>query len=129
MSETVECKVIKILDYKNILIDYGRIDGASEKDVIRIIERGEEIIYDGRNYGTLDNIKAELSIQTIYEKFSLCRNIKRSNSLSRGLSQSIFSIYNYRPADLKVNEDQIEHIEIPDNDVINLGDLVEVIKF
>lgn len=129
MNEVTQCKVIKILDDKNILIDYGRIDGASKKDVVRVIEKGQEVEYNGEILGTLDNVKAELSIKVIYDKFSLCQNFRSVNSNVNTLANTLYKFYDEQPASLKVNEDQIENIKIPDNNVINVGDIVEIIRF
>lgn len=129
MNDIFECEVIKILDHKNILISYGRANGASSKDLVRVIEKGETIEYKGEDYGSLDNIKAELYIKEIYERFSLCQSVKKTSNIANEFSKSILSLYNYQSANLNVNENQIENIEIPDDKTISLGDTVEVIKF
>lgn len=129
MNDIFECEVIKILDHKNILISYGRANGASSKDSVRVIEKGETIEYKGEDYGSLDNIKAELYIKEIYERFSLCQSVKKTSNITNEFSKSILSLYNYQSANLNVNEEQIENIEIPDDKTISLGDTVEVIKF
>lgn len=121
-------KVIAILDKKRILIDYGRNNKASKRDFIRVIEVGPEIKYDDRVYGTLDKIKASLSIDTIYDKFSICTN----SDLENGAKKSLLGAY---PSDIKiyenlnVNEEQISGLKEPDATPISLGDTVEIIKF
>lgn len=129
MTDIVECKVIAILDKYTILIDYGRSDGASLKDLVRVVQRGPSVVYDGLEYGTLDNIKAELTIKTIYNNFSLCKNSKTSNAIMKNFSQSMLSFYDTQHEELNVNEKEIENLKAPNDKIINLGDLVEVIKF
>lgn len=129
MTDIVECKVIAILDKYTILIDYGRSDGASLKDSVRVIQRGPLVVYDGEEYGSLDNIKAELTIKTIYNNFSVCKNSKTSNAVINNFSQSFLSLYEAQHEELNVNESQIENLDVPEDKIINLGDLVEVIKF
>lgn len=129
MTDIVECKVIAILDKYTILIDYGRSDGASLKDLVRVVQKGPAVVYDGLEYGTLDNIKAELTIKTIYNNFSLCKNSKTSNVIMKNFSQSMLSFYDTQHEELNVNEKEIENLKAPNDKTINLGDLVEVIKF
>lgn len=129
MTDIVECKVIAILDKYTILIDYGRSDGASLKDLVRVVQRGPSVVYEGLEYGTLDNIKAELTIKTIYNNFSLCKNSKTSNAIMKNFSQSMLSFYDTQHEELNVNEKEIENLKAPNDKTINLGDLVEVIKF
>ena len=52
-----EFKVLEIVDNKTLLIDYGFNNRAAAGDVLRIIEKGEPVIIDGVNYGTLDMVK------------------------------------------------------------------------
>ena len=62
-------EVIKILNQFAILIDYGSKDGAVKGDKVRIFVKGKEI-YNNKNefLGTLDIIKDELEITTVYEQ-------------------------------------------------------------
>lgn len=121
-------KVIAILDNKRIAINYGRNNKASKRDVVRVIEVGPEITYEGENYGTMDTIKANLSIDTIYDKFSICTNRNIENDITKSALMSFSSsikIYE----DLNVNKEQISNLEKPDISPISLGDMVEIIKF
>nr|WP_072537040.1 hypothetical protein [Anaerococcus mediterraneensis] len=121
-------KVIAILDNKRIAINYGRNNKASKRDVVRVIEVGPEISYEGENYGTMDTIKANLSIDTIYDKFSICTNRSIENDMTRSIIGSFspkIRIYE----DLNVNKEQISNLEKPDLSPISLGDAVEIIKF
>lgn len=127
--DIIERKIIAILSKSSVIINYGREDGASKKDIIRVIERGPKVEYKGTNYGTLDNIKAELVVQTIYENFSVCINSQTTNAMSQGLPINQIPALRSYHKDLKVNEEEIKNLEIPTGDTINLGDLVEIIKF
>lgn len=71
-----EYKVIRILNQKEILINYGYRQGAYEGQEIRVIEPGEDIFYPDNNLiGNLYTIKDTLSIHSTYENFSVCRKI------------------------------------------------------
>lgn len=121
-------KVIAILDNKRIAINYGRINKASKRDVVRVIEVGPEISYEGENYGTMDTIKANLSIDTIYDKFSICTNRNTEHDITKSALSSFssnFRIYE----ELNVNKEQIANLKKPENSPISLGDIVEIIKF
>lgn len=72
----MEYKVIKILNEKEIAIDYGRKDNARiGQEIIIYEEKGPEITYNNKNYGNLYKIKDHLEIVEIYEKFSICQKI------------------------------------------------------
>ena len=121
-------KVIAILDNKRIAINYGRINNASKRDVVRVIEVGPEITYKNENYGTMDTIKANLSIDTIYDKFSICTNRNTEHDITKSALSSFssnFRIYE----ELNVNKEQISDLKKPKVSPISLGDVVEVIKF
>lgn len=121
-------KVIAILDKKRIAINYGRNNQASKRDLVRVIEVGPEIIFEGKSYGTMDAIKAKLSIDTIYDNFSICTN----SSIENDINSSILSTFtsNIRIyEDLDIDENQISNLKKPDITPISLGDIVEVYKY
>lgn len=74
-------KVIEIMNEKELIINYGSNDGANIGDDIRIYSVGEEILDPDTkvSLGTLDIIKDELEIVTVYEKFSICKKLLRTN--------------------------------------------------
>lgn len=125
---TRKYKVIAILDRKRIVIDYGRNNKASKRDLVRVIEIGPEINYEGRSYGTMDTIKSNLSIETIYEKFSVCTNNNIENDVTKSLIGSFSSSIKFNE-NLNINEEQISNLKEPDIKPISLGDVVEIIKF
>ena len=122
-------RVIEILDEYSILINYGRDEGAAEDDEVRIICTGPEVIdpLTGANIGTLDFIKANLTITTAYSKFSICKKIKTtiSNPLLSPLSQ--FQSTSKTPRPLDIDKSKISNKKIPNNTTIEIGDLVEVL--
>ncbi len=70
-------KVIEIVDDITLLIDYGFDNNAKRGDTLRIIEKGERVMIDGTDYGTLDPIKAIVEVITPYKQFSVCRKVMR----------------------------------------------------
>lgn len=122
-------RVIEILDEYSILINYGKDDGANEDDEIRIISIGPEVIdpVTGKNLGTLDSIKSTLTIVTVYEKFSLCKKIKTTtkNILISPISQFQTTSKESRP--INVDKNSISNRKSPDDKVIKVGDMVEIL--
>lgn len=127
-------KVIAIPDDKTLIIDYGRKDQASKKDIVNVIEKGPEIIYDNKSYGTFDNIKAELKINEIYNEFSVCSNryttsVNASLKYFTDVAQNMGNLMKTVDGKLNVNEEEIKNLEKPKDSPISLGDMVEIIKF
>lgn len=133
-NEKKTYKVIAIPNDKTLIIDYGRKDQASKKDIVNVIEKGPEIIYDNKSYGTFDNIKAELKINEIYNEFSVCSN-RYTTSVNASLknftdvAQNMGSLMRTVDEKLNVNEEEIKNLEKPKDSPISLGDMVEIIKF
>lgn len=121
-------RVIEILDEYSILINYGNDEGACEGDEIRIISTGPEVKdpETGETLGTLDSIKSELTIVTTYNKFSLCKKIEitTNNILTNPLSQ--FQTTSTQAKPLDIDKSSISNKQIPNDTVINVGDLVEI---
>lgn len=72
-----EFRVIEIVDDITLLINYGLDNGAHTGDTLRIIQKGEPVIAEGVNYGTLDIVKDVVEVITPYKAFSVCRKIVR----------------------------------------------------
>lgn len=133
-NEKKTYKVIAIPDDKTLIIDYGRKDQASKKDIVNVIEKGPEIIYDNKSYGTFDNIKAELKINEIYNEFSVCSNryttsVNASLKYFTDVAQNMGNLMKTVDVKLNVNEEEIKNLEKPKDSPISLGDMVEIIKF
>lgn len=128
MSES-EFRVIEILDEYSILINYGMRDGASEDDEVRIISIGPEVIdpITKQNLGTLDSVKAVLTIVTAYNNFSLCQKITTTtkNLLLGSMSQFQTTSKEIKP--LSVDTQNISKKKLPDDKTIRIGDIVEIL--
>ncbi|WP_296912957.1 hypothetical protein, partial [uncultured Megasphaera sp.] len=96
-------------------------------DVLRIIEKGEPVIIDGVNYGTLDMVKDIVEVVVPYDKFSICRKIihKAVNPLNPldALNKTLSQL---RP--LKVDPSGITNRKIPTPTPIKKGDIAILTK-
>lgn len=119
-------RVIEILDTTAIIINYGKNQGAQVNDYIRVIEEGPEVI-DPRTkevLGTLDNIKETLTIDTVYDNFSICKKKTEKN-----INPLEFN-FNYKSTiieQINVDESEIGILKKPKNKPIKVGDRVEII--
>lgn len=122
-------RVIQIIDENTILINYGATDGAEEGDKVRIIAIGPEIYDPLTNdlLGSLDSIKSSLSIVTTYEKFSICKEIRKTKSsiFISPIDQFTTTTIDILP--LNVDENEISNIEPPSDKVIRIGDIIELL--
>ncbi|SHE79904.1 hypothetical protein SAMN02745784_01833 [Tissierella praeacuta DSM 18095] len=122
-------RVVEILDEHSILVNYGRESGANEDDEVRIISKGPEVIdpETNKSLGTLDSIKAVLTIVTAYDKFSLCKKIQvtTKNALISPLSQ--FDVTSKSIKTINVDKNSISNKELPNDKVIKVGDKVEIL--
>ena len=121
-------KVIEIVNTKQLLINYGYADGAQKGDIIRIVEKGDPVIFEGKDYGTYDAIKAELSVQAVYEKFSVCKNIVTlSFSPLTELIAASMPTGKPNPELLDVDKNQLTNRTLPKITPIKVGDPVVVL--
>ncbi|MEJ6466510.1 hypothetical protein [Fusobacterium ulcerans] len=119
-------KVIKILDDKSIIINYGLKDGARKEKKVRVYLEGEEIIDSGgTNLGRLDLIKDELEIVTPYKNFSLCQKVLTREINPFMAFQSASKIK--KTESLKISWNEVEKINYETNEPIKIGDLVEIL--
>lgn len=122
-------RVIEILDEYSILVNYGRDHGAEEGDEIRVIATGPEVIDPVTNevLGTLDSVKATLTIAVAYRKFSLCKKIETitKNVLISPISQFQTTTKTIKP--IEVDEKSITNKKAPDDKIIKIGDKIEII--
>lgn len=120
--------VIKILDSQSILINYGKYHGAKIGDQLRIIVIGPEVKDPNTDsiIGTLDGVKDTLSIISVYDNFSLCKKIVKytKNALAGPLIS--FNTTVEKVLDLNVDKTQISALEVPEDKIIQVGDLVEI---
>lgn len=116
--------VIKIIDSKTLLIDYGKNHGAEIGDKVGVIAIGPEIKdIKGNVIGTFDGIKAELNIIKIYDSFSVCKSIK----VNEQNEMLCFSDSNNEYYELQVVHSEITTLNLSYEKTIRLGDLVEIV--
>lgn len=120
-------KVIKIISDKRIVINAGKNE-VQTGDILRVIEKNSEEIVDpdtNEVLGTLDYIKATITIEYVYEHMSICKNYetKTVNALDP------FETLRQREvtSPLNVNLSQITGGYNIDNKLIEIGDLVELL--
>ena len=120
-------KVIKIISDKRIVINAGKNE-VQTGDILRVIEKNSEEIVDpdtNEVLGTLDYIKATITVEYVYEHMSICKNYetKTVNALDpfEPLSQREVT------SPLNVNLSQITGGYNIDNKLIEIGDLVELL--
>ena len=119
-------KVIKIISDKRIVINAGKNE-VQTGDILRVIEKNSEEIVDpdtNEVLGTLDYIKATITVEYVYEHMSICKNYetKTVNALDP------FETLRQREvtSPLNVNLSQITGGYNIDNKLIEIGDLVEL---
>lgn len=120
-------KVIKIISDKRIVINPGKNE-VQTGDILRVIEKNSEEIVDpdtNEVLGTLDYIKATITVEYVYEHMSICKNYetKTVNALDP------FETLRQREvtSPLNVNLSQITGGYNIDNKLIEIGDLVELL--
>ena len=123
-----EYKVIEILDEYNIMINYGFDKGAVQGERLRSISKGEEVIdkETGANLGTLDAIKAVVSVKTVYAKFSLCHQVRTVEFTIQSPLASMLQRSSTEER-LPVNPDMMTHREIPSGGMISVGDTAQLL--
>ena len=120
-------KVIKIISDKRIVINAGKNE-VQTGDILRVIEKNSEEIVDpdtNEVLGTLDYIKATITVEYVYEHMSICKNYetKTVNALDP------FETLRQREvtSPLNVNLSQITGGYNIDNKLIEIGGLVELL--
>ena len=120
-------KVIKIISDKRSVINAGKNE-VQTGDILRVIEKNSEEIVDpdtNEVLGTLDYIKATITVEYVYEHMSICKNYetKTVNALDP------FETLRQREvtSPLNVNLSQITGGYNIDNKLIEIGDLVELL--
>lgn len=122
--------VIRILDNKKLVISIGFNDGLQLNDKIIIYEIGEDIKgIDGNIIGTLDYIKATLTVTNIYDTIAVCQYPKTTISTFEksisSISKSFIAYENQQT--LNVNENEIEPYTKTHSDTIHIGDYAKKI--
>ncbi len=119
-------KVIEILNDREILINYGSNDGCFLGEKVNIIEKGLPVRDPdtGEYLGTLDLIKDTLEICIVYDKFSLCRKVKRTIINLTSLEDFESTSISYEKID--VDDSEITYRTLPTPTKITVGDLVKI---
>lgn len=126
----MEYKVIEIVDNTRILINYGRNDGASVDQPVRVYSKGREVRdpETNKSLGNWNIIKDELTITEVFNKFSVCmKKIKVTTSILYPLENAFTSTHT-RNEELNVDATQITNNVNPSSSPIQAGDLIEILK-
>lgn len=120
--------VIRILDSYSVLINYGRNDGAKVGQNVQIIEVGPTVkdTNSGLDLGSFDYVKAELQITEVFDRFSLCKK-QEEVVIPTFVNPLAPNTKIMTEKKLNVNEEQIQALERPVNNTINLGDSVKIL--
>jgi hypothetical protein len=115
-----EYKIIKIIDEYRVLINAGSNDDLSIGQHLEVFKLGQEIFDPETNesLGTLDSIKSNLVVTTVYEKMCICENRNKANPFD-GLS----AVFGNSRSRLPVDPTSITG-GLSDDDKIVIGDLV-----
>ena len=122
-------RVIEIMNDKEIVINYGSIDGAKVNQLIRIYEEGEPIIdpVTKKTLGTLDLVKDQLTVDVVFDNFSILRKPEYiQHSILDPLANLYITKKKYRA--ISVNQLQISNRNIPKSSYIQIGDKAVVIE-
>lgn len=76
MTNRENYKIIKVINEQNIVINAGKDKGLEEGTELEIFTPGEVLVdpETKEELGTLDIVKADIELTTLYEKFSICKN-------------------------------------------------------
>lgn len=127
MSENKVYRVIEILNKKELLINYGKNDGARVGEDITISMVGDKVIDPITKdvLGTLDIIKGRLEIYTVYPEFSICRDIEREER-NIALPLGALTRTNKRFEDLNVLEEDMTYRWPQSVPPIKVGDVITI---
>jgi hypothetical protein len=126
MSKT-EYKVVRILDEYRIIINAGTGQGITENDIFQIPGAGDNI-YDPDTkelLGSLPVIKASVTPIEIFEKMSICKNVKVISSWNETLL-GISATLTPKATKLNVDKSQMSNPEL--YEPIRVGDKLILIK-
>lgn len=110
MESTKKYQIIKIIDEYNVLINAGLDDGITKGTKFIIEVKGQPVIFEGEDYGTLDYVKAELEVKALYDKMTLCQNSKVIKVSQRIGISSLFNNLETleKVAPLEINQDDVD---------------------
>lgn len=110
MESTKKYQIIKIIDEYNVLVNAGLDDGITKATKFIIEVKGQPVIFEGEDYGTLDYVKAELEIKALYDKMALCQNSKVIKVSQRIAMASMLNNLETleKVAPLEINKDDVD---------------------
>ncbi len=115
--------VIEIVDNKNIIVNYGKRNGAKIGDLIRVVQSGESVIDNksGANLGELYLIKDTIEVYEVYEQFSLCN---KTMTETKSFAEAIGGIVKTTRVKVNINVDKqaISNRNIKPDEPICVGD-------
>ncbi|MBO0475093.1 hypothetical protein JZO86_15430 [Enterococcus ureasiticus] len=127
-----EASVIKIIDQYKIVINKGIEHEVTAGDIVEVFEIGEEIIdpTTSRSLGTMDIIKDELLVTTVYPLMSICEKEKlvrnsTQNSLA-AVTTNIFGTSETEPQKIKIDPEEISGGFEDSDTTIRIGDPVRI---
>ena len=118
-------KVIKIIDDTSIVINAGSDDGITTADKFEIFTIGNEIKDPdtGEILGTLDTIKDTVSVDNLFPKMCICRDVM----VIKGLSNYMNELTKVKYQTLNVDVTQISG-GLSEDLTIRIGDKARLIK-
>ena len=124
-----EYKIVKIVDDKTVVINYGEDDGAKIGDKLQIISEGEEVFDPDTkaSLGTLDTVKEIIEIINVLPKMSICKN--RSTYIRNAIT-GFMDNFSYNEIKDKTLNVELKEITggLSDDLVIRVGDKVRHLK-
>lgn len=117
-------KIVKIIDDYTVLIDAGKQDGYDVGDVFEIYITGKEIKSpSGDVLGTLDNIKGQIVVDTIFDAMSLCKSSEfTASGISASMEMFNTTLYSKSRKKLNVDPSQITPVYSDIELEIKIGD-------
>ena len=119
-------KVVKIINDTSLIVNGGSNDDIIKGDVMQISGKGEDIFdpETKENLGSLEIIKARLTVTDVYEKMCVCETTYISDYMSTLLSNNIFSSTQKK---LTIEPTEISGLGAGDK-TIRIGDIAKHIK-
>lgn len=119
-------RIVKIIDDYRVVIN-GGAEFFEQGDILEVYSVGEDVIdpYTDESLGTLDIIKAKLTVDILYEKMCLCTNKDVESPISSLTAANLApSLFNATPKPLQVDLTQVSGGFDDIDMTIKIGDLV-----
>lgn len=118
-------QVLKILDTHTVLIS-NVLENVSIGDTLQIYEYvGSFTGEDGENYGTLEYVKANVIVESMEDRYCICKTPFTENQSSLAITPVLEQLYGKKKrSDLNVNQSDITPIVVQ-NEQVKVGDPVK----